>query len=198
MAEQPIKDDAKGNEERDIIKPSTAAEAEDGTAGNPRFGRKILCKIFRRAGEEYIEVARKKISITRDTFKHKGQEYNLDMRAIHWEKVGFGKSMTLSYQLGKPSPINFHPPDYYLDGKLAGEIHRRKAFTSLLNKMDTVLLVGMIAAIIGMVAMAGLTIYNTTEKNKVERTNAALEKENEVLKQQLGVSIVPAPTTGAK
>lgn len=161
------------------------------------YNRKIICRILRKFGDEFIQVEQKKVKMkqrtfrTREKFLSDEEEYIIQPEKIIWEKAGLGRRMVLYYELGKKYAITFDAPKYFEDAMTGATLTRRKAFTSLLNKMDTILLIGMIVAIIGMVASIGLYIYGQTQSNAILRENTALVRENTLLKEQLGIPQVP-------
>lgn len=186
MAEKPddiIKDEAPT--------PTELIASQAGKIINNMYKRKIICKIWRKIGSEYVQVAQKGISIDKDKFVYKGFEYIMIVNRIHWEKSGVGRRMSLNFLLGQPAPIDFNPPNVYQDAKIGAELHRRKAFTSLLNKMDTLMLVMVVIMSIALVAAIALYIYGQTQKIATDRLNSALTAENAALKERFGVEVTP-------
>lgn len=146
-----------------------------------RLKSKITYKIWEHSGTEWIQVSQGQISLSQNSFrveykdgflgfKKLVHEYHVNLARIQWAKTGRNRSMVLNYEYGKSAPIDFNPPEYYLDARIGAELHRRKAFVSLLNKIDTYIMVALIFLAIATVAALILNIYTQTEKAKVERT----------------------------
>lgn len=152
---------------------------------------KIIVSIWRISETDELEVARKKIPLTKDTFtygrgKDKG-EYNVILSHHQWRiasKLG-NRQMTLNYMLGEPNPISFRLPTVYADAKLGQEIHRRKAYLSLLNKLETIALIMIIMGMVTAAAAIGYAIWKDTDSRTITRENTRLTTENTNLKNQV-------------
>lgn len=154
------------------------------------FKNRIYCTLWQLAGTDEIELKTIKVKPHQDTFKWKGREYNVILTHIQWRKAAMGnRRLQLNYKVGEANPISYRLPTVYSDAMLAQEIHRRKSYRSLLNKVETIVMVMIIAALIVAVAAIALYAYgnvtNRQESLKLTAENNALKQDNALLKAKI-------------
>lgn len=157
---------------------------------NLAIRNRIYCTIWQISDTQEIELKTKKVKPHQDTFRYRNSEYNVILSHIQWKKAGLkSRRLTLNYKLNEPNPISYRKPSVYADGKIAQEIHNRKAYKSLLNKIETIVIIMLIAAFLTAAAGIGLYIYGqvTTrqEITKITAEKTALVNDNNLLKAKI-------------
>lgn len=154
---------------------------------------RVRCIMWKITDHDEIEMKTLKVKFDKDVFKYGGKEYNLIFTHKQWRLASkFGnRQLTLNYKIGEPNPISYRMPSVYVDAALQAETHRRKTLRSLLNKVETIVIVMVIGAMILAVGMLLLYVWGAVEKSRTDRQNAALIAENTQMKALIDRLQVP-------